>query len=62
MLPQPPLKLLSHTIMMEEAPLIVHDQRGDEDGDSSIGDIDSALESNNISMRSKTRDYVKENG
>jgi ubiquinone/menaquinone biosynthesis C-methylase UbiE len=48
--------------MTEEAPPIVHDQRGDEDGDSGIGDIDSASESDNTSVQSETRDYVEENG
>ncbi|KAE9987011.1 hypothetical protein EG328_004143 [Venturia inaequalis] len=48
--------------MTEEAPPIVHVQRGDEDGDSGIGDIDSASESDNTSVRSETKDYVEENG
>lgn len=34
----------------------------EEDGDSGIGDIDSASESDNTSVRSETKDYVEENG
>jgi hypothetical protein len=48
--------------MTEETPPIVHGQRDDEDGDSGIGDIDSASESDNTSVRSETKDYVEENG
>ncbi|KAH8591852.1 S-adenosyl-L-methionine-dependent methyltransferase [Bisporella sp. PMI_857] len=47
--------------MAEEAPPIVHGQRGDEDGDSGIGDIDSSSESDDTSVLSNAKDYVEEN-